>query len=110
MIADVTCEYEVLPVSHEPLLGLDLHCKLVLLPTATLTAQRNSFVVSRYINLATNRRSTKATMTTTRRQENSTRSRLRYVEGHNRTAEGIPCMQTLSIAGSQHYAGRDKTV
>jgi hypothetical protein len=77
----------VLPAMHEPLLGVDLHYEQVLLSTVTLIAHGNSSVVSRYINITANRWAIKATMTTTRRQEKSIRSRLRHVEGHSRTAE-----------------------
>ena len=56
MRIDVACGYEVLPVMHEPLVGLDLHQKQVPLSLATLIARGYSSIESRYIILDANRR------------------------------------------------------
>ena len=57
---------------HEPLVGLDSHYEQVPLSLATLIARGYSSIVSKYVNLAANRRTIKRSMTscytTTRRQ------------------------------------------
>jgi len=114
MRTDVACGYEVLPVMHEPLVGLNLHQEQVPLSLATLITRGYSSIKSRYIILDANRRTINeeddVLLYATRRQEEALR--IVYEAGRGMIEGDTVALQkgSVSVTSKHSYIIKDKTI